>query len=1174
MYRFFNRRRGWRYPLGAKIVFAMRLTTLLLIASIMQVSAACFAQQISINQKNVSIESVLKAIRKQSQLDFFYDGKIIPKDKFIDVDLKNANIDEALRSVLEGSSLTYTIDGKIVTIKKKPKPKAVDNNVVAAELIDVRGKVVGEDGEPLPGASIFVKDSKIATTTNDKGEFILRNVEDKAVILVGYVGYQPEELAVERDLGTIKLVRVTGKLQEVEVTFNTGYERIDRSRSAGSFSKPDLKIMRNRTTSTNVLSRLEGLIPGLSSGSGGQDGGMVIRGSTSINAATEPLVVVDGVEVPSIGNVNMQDVEDITVLKDATSVSIWGAKAANGVIVITTKRGKTGERLSVAYDGYYAFNGRPRRDYLPVWKSADYINSEREIFPLEASGTTYAAANVNGLTPHKQVLWDQQRGLLTAAQAQGKLDSLSGIDNWSQLDDFFVRSAAEYNQTISVSGGSKAHSFYGSLNHVGTRSNVPGEKQNQYKVNFRNDVVLGKRVSLYVNSDLTNIVSSAKGSGGSGAPRYQLYQDADGRPIDINYIAPWGVFLQPNDVKRLDYQARSRVNLDYNPLLELGRRNFRGNLLAARLVGGGTIDILDGLKFTGTYGYNIVSVNDREVLDESNWIVRRDLMMYTAAPTLASTPVYYLPQLGGRLNTENSLDKSWTIRNQLSYAKQFEDHWLSIMAGQEATHSQTMNNTSAYYGWDDQLQVSRRVDFARLSQGFTGVAGPTGTAGLPNNLGGGEGRASRRTSYFSTAGYTYKSRYTLNASWRIDQSNLFGLDKSAQNRPVYSVGGKWALGWEEFMKGIKGLDRLDIRFSYGITGNAPIVGQAASFDILEAEEDQSAVTGAGLILTTPANDKLTWERTRVYNAGIDFGLLNNRLTGAIDAYVKNTSDLIGTLFTSPLAGYPSVIGNFGDLQNKGVDVMLNTVNVRTNNFQWATSLVIGYNRNKLTKLNMNAPTTGEGKVAATMMLDRPLHLLFSYNYAGLDADGNPQARRADGTLTSEPNVTSPEDVVYSGLTQAPWNGGLSNNFQYQNFNLSVNIVYSLGYKMRDPLNGINPENPEFNDRWRKTGDESRTDIPKYVFLASENASRFLGYYTNAHTRVLNASYAKIRDISLAYDLPRLLVSKVNARAVTFRFNVSNLLIWTANDRFYDPENGSARSRPAQGTISLGAHVTF
>ena len=372
------------------------------------------------------------------------------------------------------------------------------------------------------------------------------------------------------------------------------------------------------------------------------------------------------------------------------------------------------------------------------------------------------------------------------------------------------------------------------------------------------------------------------------------------------------------------------------------------------------------------------------------------------------------------------------------------------MAGQEATHSQTMDNTATYYGWDDQLQVSRPVDFARLSQGFTGVAGPTGTDGLPYNLGGGEGRASRRTSYFATAGYTYMSRYTLNASWRIDQSNLFGLDKSAQNRPVYSIGGKWALGWEAFMEDITALDRLDLRFSYGITGNAPNVGQAASFDILASETDQNAVGGAGLILSIPANDKLTWERTRVYNAGIDFGLFNNRLSGTIDAYIKNTSDLIGTLFTSQLTGYASVIGNFGDLQNKGIDLLLNSVNIRTNDFQWSTSLVLGYNRNKLTRLNMNPPSTGAEKAGSTMMIGRPLNLLFSYNYAGLNAAGNPLARRADGSLTAEPNVALPEDVIYSGLTQAPWNGGLSNNFQYRNFNLSVNIIYSMGYKMRDP----------------------------------------------------------------------------------------------------------------------------
>lgn len=1152
----------------------MRLTTVLLIASFLQVSASGFGQQITINQKNVSVESVIKTIRNQSRYDFFYDGKIIPKNKLIDVDLKNADIEQALKSVLEGLSLTYTIEGKIVTIKRKSPPNLIENIVASLELIEVRGKVVDENGQPLPGASVFVKDSKNRTTTNEKGEFVLKNVDDKTVIMIGYVGYQPVERAVARDLGTIKMERSTGKLEEIEVTFNTGYEKIDRARSAGSFSKPDLKVMRNRTTSTNVLSRLEGLIPGLSSGSGGQDGGMVIRGSTSINAATEPLVVVDGVEVPNIEYVNMQDVEDITVLKDATSASIWGAKAANGVIVITTKRGRNSEGLRIEYDGYYAFNGRPRRDYLPAWSSAGLINSQREIFPLEAAGTTYSAASANGLAPHKQILWDQQRGLLTADQAQSKLDSLSRLDNRGQLDDYFVRKAAEYNQTISVSGGGRVHSFYGSLNHVGTTTNTPGAKQNQYKINLRNDVILGKRIRLYLNTDLTNITNSSRGSGGSGAPRYQLYQDAGGNPLSINYIAPWGAFIRPSESRRLDYQARSRVNLDYSPLLEFGRRSQRENMLAARLVGGGTVDIIDGLKFTGTYGYNITSSNNREVLDESAWIVRRDLMMYTSAPTLASTPVYNLPRFGGRLNTVNSLNRGWTIRNQISYAKQFDEHWLSIMAGQEATHNQTMDNTSTYYGWDDQLQVSRPVDFAKLSQNFNGVGGPTGTDGLPYNLGGGEGRASRRSSYFATAGYTYKSNYTLNASWRIDQSNLFGLDKSAQNRPVYSIGGKWALGWEEFMKGITALNRLDVRFSYGITGNAPNVGQAASFDILESEADANAVTGAGLILSIPANNKLTWERTRVYNAGIDFGLFNNRLSGSIDAYIKNTSDLIGTLFTSPLTGYASVTGNFGDMQNKGFDLGINSVNIITEDFRWATSLVVGYNRNKLTKLNINPPTTGPAMVDATMLVGRPLNLLFSYNYAGLNAAGNPQARRADGSLTAAPNVTLPEDIVYSGLTQAPWNGGFSNNFQYKNFSLSVNIIYSLGYRMRDPLNGTNTDNPEFNDRWRKPGDESITDIPKYIFLASENATRFLDYYTYADTRILNASYAKIRDISLAYDLPRLVVRKINANAVTFRFNLSNILIWTANDRFYDPENGFSRSRAAQGTVSLGAHVTF
>ena len=379
------------------------------------------------------------------------------------------------------------------------------------------------------------------------------------------------------------------------------------------------------------------------------------------------------------------------------------------------------------------------------------------------------------------------------------------------------------------------------------------------------------------------------------------------------------------------------------------------------------------------------------------------------------------------------------------------------------------------------------------------------------------------------------------------------------------------------MQDIKPVNALDLRFSYGITGNAPSVGEAASYDILEASDDSYAVTGGGLVLATPANNRLTWERTQVYNTGLDFTLFGSRLSGSIDGYIKNTTGLIGNVFTSPLSGYPHVIGNFGDLQNKGIDLSLHSVNLRLEDFQWSTSLVFGYNKNKLVKLNLNQPETAAdiaGPYGTSLMEGRPMNLMFTYNYAGLDASGNPLARRADGSVTSAPNELMAEDVVYSGLRQAPWNGGFSNTFQYKNFSLAINMVYSFGYKMRDPLDGVNPLNPEFRDRWKQAGDENHTDIPKYVFLASEKAERDIQYYYYANTRVLDASYLKIRDISLGYNVPGQWTRKIRAKAIALRCNVSNLLVWTANPHFYDPENEGSRIRPAQGTVSFGAHLTF
>lgn len=1179
----------------------MRLTTVILIASILQVSASTFGQQITINRKNASLESLLKEIRIQSSYDFFYDGKIIPKNKLVDVSVKNADIDEVLKKVLAGSSLSYTIEGKIVTIKKQTEPTLLDKIKSAFERIDVRGKVIDEHGQPLPGASVFVEDSKERTTTNERGEFYLQNVNDNAKIIIAYVGYQPIERAARRDLGTIQMQVSTGKLEEVEITFNTGYQQISRERAAGSFAKPDLKVVQNRTSTPNILQRLEGLVPGLlfdtrafnSTPANEREGGragLLVRGQSSLPTgdnpltSVRPLIVIDGIEFTGdMSQLNANDIEDITILKDATSASIWGAKAANGVIVIITKKGKAGEGLRIEYDGYYAFQGRPDLDYVPRLNSQQFISVARELFPqyLPFNKNWRSVAQTYGSLPHLKIQYDRARNLISQAQADFKLDSLGNLSNTAQIADLFVRNAGTLNQTVSVSGGGKAHTFYGSLNHIGSQSNVPGEQHNQYKINLNNSVVLNKRITVAVNADLTNTVTR---NGNTYQPQssivpYQMFKDASGNPLNVNYLGNFKD-IPLTDSLRTIYQSRSRVNLDYNPVLEQNSAYETINGLFARLVGTAKVNLLKGLDFQGTYGYNIGNTNSRAVLDQNNYRMRSQVVEFTQAANPTVTPVYNIPAIGGRLVARTNASKEWTLRNQLLFNHDWNKHQLSVMAGQQATSSTPVSTSATYYGWDDQLQTSRPVDLAELAAGIGGAV--AGTAELPgNNVGGGEGRIARTTSYFANLGYTFDRKYTLNASWRIDESNLFGRDKSAQNRPVYSIGGKWALGSEAFMQPMTWLNRLDLRLTYGITGNAPFAGAAASYDILEAENNPNYVTGAGFILQAPANTKLTWEATKVYNLGLDFAILKNRLSGSVDGYIKKTEDLIGDLSTSPFTGYESVIGNYGNLTNKGIDIGLSSTNISSRDFIWSSGITFSYNQNKLTQLRQNPPVSGDEMTFTDRLVGYPLYTTFVYNYGGLNSVGDPQVRLADGTITSALNVTKPADMIYAGTNQPVWSGGFQNSFQYKSFGLSASIIYSGGNIVQNNDNpayqesviGQNNLRLGFLDRWKVPGDENRTDIPRYVPSAALASARNIGYYSVSQRYALNGAYAKLRDITLSYSVPELIVSKLRAQAISFRFQVNNLLLWTANKQGMDPEFAGT-TRDAQGTVSLGAHITF
>ena len=764
-----------------KIMLIMRLTTVILIASLLQVSAATFGQRITLNQKNVELESALKEIRKQSGFSMVFDGKILSPKQSINIAINNASLEEALTSVLKGSNLTYKIDGKIITIEKIERSSFLEDIINRLKDIDVKGKVVDETGKGLVGASVRVKGTSNAIMTDQNGNFNLTNVDENATLAISYIGYETRELKASADVGTVALSVMSGKLEEVSIV-NTGYQRIARERSAGSFGKPDHEIMRNRSSSMNVIQRLEGLVPGLTINNGPGGGGVLIRGLSSINSNRTPLVVVDGIPISDINSVNPQDVADITVLKDATAASIYGARASNGVIVISTKKGSPSEKLSINYDGFISFQGKPDLDYQPTLTSQQYIQAAREVFdPVVYPWNTVSAAprgfSNMGVPPHELILYNQFRGLTTQAQANKSLDSLAGINNHGQIKDLWYRNASLMNHTLSLNGGGKVHSFYGSLAYTDTKTNQPGAKNQSYKINLRQDFNFTKFLKAFLITDLTNNIGSS--------PRdvsvtnrfypYQLFQDEQGNSLSMPYV---GAF---SDAARADASARGRIDLDFKPLDDARLADNGNNSLLNRITGGVTVNLIKGLRYEGVYGYIRGHYKNTLYDDNSSFVQRNELLQFTVAANPSVTPVYYLPVTGGKFFTSNAIQRDWTARNQFVFDREFQNgrHQLTALLGQEAQEQLLTTNESTVRGYSRQLRSAIPIDYAALSLGIQNpiFINNVGRSVLPADFYFERESQTRFNSYYANTAYTFARKYSLNASWRIDKSNLFGLER-------------------------------------------------------------------------------------------------------------------------------------------------------------------------------------------------------------------------------------------------------------------------------------------------------------------------------------------------------------------------------------------------------------
>jgi hypothetical protein len=652
---------------------------------------------------------------------------------------------------------------------------------------------------------------------------------------------------------------------------------------------------------------------------------------------------------------------------------------------------------------------------------------------------------------------------------------------------------------------------------------------------------------------------------------YQLFRDEQGNNISMPYMQ----YL--SDSLRTAWENRSRISLDYNPLDEFERSNFNSRLFNARLTGGVKVKLTKDLRFEGTYAYVSGNTQTRNFLENNHYLNRAEIVQFTVAANPTVTPRYWLPTTGGRMTVNDGTNRSYTIRNQLIFDKKIGDkHQVNFLAGQEALEQFFNSNTNIIRGFDRQLLTVPIINYDTvLRTGVAGVIFPNGSGGRSSLSASGQNFYSeeeniiRNTSYYGAGGYTYNNKYAFNGSVRIDQSNLFGLDKAAQNRPVWSVGAKWHLGRENFMSKVKWVNALALRATYGITGNAPSPGIAASQDIVRALASVNFPGGQGLVIATPANRRLSWERTETINLGLDFSILNSRIGGSIDVYRKNTTDLIGVLPLNPFTGYATITGNFGDLTNNGVEISLNTINIQKRDFTWRTVLNLAYNKNRITDIRATAPiATGLQQELAQFVQGYPGFSVFSYRFAGLDTLGDPTIYLADKSITKLPNAALAGDLAFSGTFQPVWSGGFTNAFTYKGFTLTANATFNMGHVIRRPVNTfysgrLSHNGPaawnsiplqEFNNRWKQPGDEQLTNIPSYVSNSALNQSRRnTRYYTSGDINVINASYIKLRDITLSYRLPQELLKRINTQSVTLRAQMNNVMLWRANKFGIDPE---------------------
>ncbi|MEC5145930.1 STN domain-containing protein [Chitinophaga sp. 180180018-2] len=1199
-----------------KIFLAMRLTVVLLTTALLQASATGHAQTVTISGKSIPFKQVFSAIKQQTGFVVFSNTNTISEAGSVSLSAKEMPLRDFLNELLKDLPVTWLISDNTIVLSRKVTPTALP-----APPISISGVIRSATGELLPGVSVRIKNTVTGAITAANGSFYFTHLPENTILQISMLGYESMEIGVRQsDNGYTayavnkaqsgSLLVTDGNNLVMNITLNrrdyemnnvviTGYMNVNKGNYVGavySVKADDIKV----AGETTIDQMLQGVVPGMSvmvqSGQVGASPKIRIRGTSTILGNQEPLWVVDGViqrdplPIPNgngslagdmgelrliasnaISWLNPNDIETITVLKDASATAIYGSQAANGVIVLTTKKARPGQ-LAVSYTSNLSIGQRPTYGMFDLMNSQELMKFSKEIYDARESYTTdILPIGYGGLI---QQLQNKQIDYATYVQKYRKMEQQN--TDWFGL---LFRNAFNQNHSVSVSGGTEKITNRTSFNMQQQKGEARGNDLTAFSASSNTTLRFGKRltVNLLLNGSIRETNGFAYGV----------------NPFDYAYNTSRTIPMFNDDGTLFYHDKRGesstaipgKFSYLYNIQNELnntGNKNTTSTLAATADV---RYELLKGLEYQGLLSYTSASSGVKSYATELSYYITQT-RGYEFGSALSNSPQELASRLpfGGLAQLENAVNKGYTFRNSLIYNRFFGTrHNMSLQAGTEARSSLIQGNTDTRYGY-------------MLYRGETFAPVPLTPAMLSNSSAINLNEAMRANSrvvnqesnflseYFSAV-YGFDQRYIFNFNARLDASNRFGQDENKRFQPTWSVGGRWRLANEKFLRSLKWLNSFDLSATYGYQGNA-----------VEAVSPYLIATDGGLssifkqytlnIKSLPYPD-LGWEKTRSWNLGLDYSMWNGRFNATANWYRK-TSNILASRQVPVENGMNSATVFGSRMENTGYDLIISLIPVRSKDFMWQFSVNTGLARNRLEE-NQRINTQADYLNGTAIVNGQAYSTFYSYAFAGLDHN---TGRPTFNNLNIKPTANDLDYLVKSGKLEPDFSGGFNTMFRYKNIALYAQFAMAFGAHKRLPVyyNASGAPTPDqnvprlLNDRWKQPGDEQFTNIPS---IPAGNPRRMeillplmTAVYASPYTlfnqsdyMVAGADFIRCRQLSLNYEFDQSLLKRIHVKRFSTSLSMTNpfLIAFDKKWRGYDPETAGW---PARRMTSLSFNMTL